>query len=252
MNKVKIAAVSYINTFPFIYGIEKSGYLNELYEMQIEIPSKCAEYLMEDKVDVGLVPVAALIDLPYSEIVANYCIGAINEVKSVVLLSNSDINNITQIYLDYQSRTSVLLVQILAKFYWKVNIIWKSTSEGYEDKKLNSDEGLLIIGDRAFDQIDNYKFKYDLAHEWKNFTGLPFVFAAWISNKPLGHKFKELFNKSLQFGINHIPEAIKTYNSKDYNIDLVDYLNTNIDYILDDNKTKGMNKFLEYIKLLEK
>ena len=184
MNKVKIAAVSYINTFPFIYGIEKSGYLNELYEMQIEIPSKCAEYLMEDKVDVGLVPVAALIDLPYSEIVANYCIGAINEVKSVVLLSNSDINNITQIYLDYQSRTSVLLVQILAKFYWKVNIIWKNTSEGYEDKKLNSDEGLLIIGDRVFDQIDNYKFKYDLAYEWKSFTGLPFVFSAWISNKP--------------------------------------------------------------------
>ncbi len=251
MNKIKIAAVSYINTFPFIYGIEKSGILNESYDLILDIPSKCAELLINDEVDIGLVPIAILNDLTYSEIVSNYCIGAINEVKSVVLLSNSNIDKIDTIYLDYQSKTSVLLVQVLAKFYWKVKIDWKNTSVGFEDMKLSDNEGVIIIGDRAFNKIQNYAVKYDLAEEWFKFTNLPFVFAAWISNKPLNNEFKDAFNNSLEFGINHITEAINTYNSKVYNVDIEHYLKTNIDYNFDDFKLEGMKKFLEYLNRLK-
>ncbi len=252
MSKIHIAAVSYINTFPFIYGIEKSGYLTGKYKLHIENPSKCAQYLIENKVDIGLVPVAIMNELPYKDIVSSYCIGAIGEVKSVVLLSNSNLNDIKKIFLDYQSRTSVMLVKILAKFFWDIDVLWENTKTGFENDKLKESEGAIIIGDRVFGQLNKFKYRYDLALEWKKFTGLPFIFAAWIANKPLPENFKNLFNKSLAYGINHIPDAIKTYATKKYAIDLEDYLYENIDYNLNTDKIQGMNKFLEYLDLINK
>lgn len=250
MNKIRIAAVSYINTFPFLYGIEKSGILNGEYELLIDVPSKCAQYLIEDKVDIGLVPVAVLNKLNYKEIVSQFCIGASGQVKSVVLLANNELNKLEKIFLDYQSQTSVLLVKVLAKFFWNIEVIWENTSEGFESKVLKNNEGVIIIGDRVFKQVDRFKFQYDLALEWKNFTGLPFVFAAWIANKSLPDTFLNNFNQALDYGVNHIIDSIKNYNRFSYSIDLEKYLNENIDYRLNDDKITAMNKFLELIQQL--
>lgn len=250
MNKIRIAAVSYINTFPFLYGIEKSGILNGEYELSIDTPAKCAQYLINDKVDIGLVPVTVFNKLGYKEIVSKFCIGASGQVKSVVLLANNELNKLERIFLDYQSRTSALLVKVLAKFFWNIEVIWENTRKGFENKKLNENEGVIIIGDRVFKQTDRFKYQYDLALEWKNFTGLPFVFAAWIANKSLPDCFKNNFDQALNYGINHISDSLKNYNKSIYSIDLEKYLNENIDYRLNDDKLTAMNKFLELVQQL--
>lgn len=247
MKKIKVSAVSYLNTVPFVYGIQNSP-INDEIELSLDIPSVCAEKLILNEVDIGLVPVAILPQLPYYKLISNYCIGAVGRVKSVILASNVDLHNIDTIYLDYQSKTSIDLVKILAKKYWKKNVIWKNTSPGFEDSVIDGNAAAVIIGDRTFKAVQQYTYIYDLAEEWHAFTNRPFVFAAWAVNKKINANFEEMFDNALQFGINNIEAAIGNYKVDiDACINLVDYLQNDISYSLDDAKREGMELFLEYL-----
>jgi len=113
-NKLKISAVSYLNTLPFLYGIKNSG-LAEKTVFEQDIPSICASKLLNNEVDIALVPIAVIPLMKESYIISDYCIGASGKVKTVLLLSDVPLNEIKSIYLDYQSKTSVNLIRILAK-----------------------------------------------------------------------------------------------------------------------------------------
>ncbi|MBN1184731.1 MAG: menaquinone biosynthesis protein [Bacteroidales bacterium] len=247
MNKIKVSAVSYLNTVPFVYGLKNSGIINKI-ELSLDIPSVCAEKLISDKVDIGLIPVAAIPQIKNYKIIADYCIGAIGRVKSVILASNIALDKIDTIYLDYQSRTSVNLVKVLAKHYWKKDVEWKNTEPGFETSVIKGNSAAVIIGDRTFAAVKQYIYIYDLAEEWYNFTHKPFVFAAWVANKDIPGDFEREFNKALRYGIDHIDEAAKEYRRRiEGCINIVDYLKNDISYPLDDNKKKGMETFLELL-----
>ncbi|HMR44919.1 MAG TPA: ABC transporter substrate-binding protein, partial [Saprospiraceae bacterium] len=119
MKKIKATAVNYLNTKPLLYGILKSG-LNELIELQTDIPSECARKLKAGEVDFALVPVAVIPELTTPAIISDYCIGTVGAVKTVVIFSEKPLHEVDEIYLDYQSRTSVELTKILLKNYWKI------------------------------------------------------------------------------------------------------------------------------------
>lgn len=247
MNKIKVSAVSYLNTVPFVYGLKNSGILDKT-ELSLDIPSICAEKLISGKVDIGLIPVAAIPKLSYSKIISNYCIGAVGRVKSVILASNVPLEKIETIYLDYQSRTSVNLVKVLAKHYWKKEVKWKNTGPGFETTVIEGNSAAVIIGDRTFAAVKQYIYIYDLAEEWYNFTNKPFVFAAWVANKDIPAKLENEFNKALRYGIEHIEEAAKEHRLKiEKCINLVDYLKNDISYPLDNDKKEGMTTFLELL-----
>jgi chorismate dehydratase len=103
----------------------------------------------------------------------------------------------------------------------------------------------LVIGDRALSQRTHSKYIYDLALEWKAMTGLPFVFAAWVSNKKITDVFLLEFNESLQKSLLSIDEIVSSMNYSDY--DLSVYYKHNINYLLDENKRRGLKLFLEKI-----
>lgn len=246
MSKIKISAVSYSNSFPFIYGIENSPIINHI-ELSKDIPSVCAQKLLDNKVDMGLIPIAVIPNLKHAEIISDFCIGASGPVRSVILASFNPFNEIKTIYLDYHSRSSVMLTRILAKKFWKIDVKWTDTTEGFENR-IKENEAAVIIGDKALSAEKKFPYIYDLAEEWIKYTNLPFVFAAWVSNKNIGETFRNEFNQALEFGINHIDDMIKSYDFNflpDY-IDPKDYLTNNIDFYLGDKKIKGMNLFLKY------
>jgi chorismate dehydratase len=250
VKKVRISAVSYINTLPFLYGIENSNIFEEI-ELTKDIPSICAKKLLQDEVDLGLVPVAVFPKLKEYHIISDYCIGSKGKVDSVALYSDVPLNEIKVIYLDYQSKTSINLVQLLAKEYWKINPDFSKTETGFENKIKDCNAG-VIIGDRTFNLPRNYKYKYDLSEEWLKYTGLPFVFACWISNKKLSENFIINFNSALKKGVDNIKEVVVNYNKKDIsNEKLFNYLSNNISYVLDKNKQKALAEFLKYIEMKE-
>ena len=247
MVNYKISVISYLNSIPFVYGLNSST-ISKSLNLQLDYPSVCADKLIHNVVDIGLVPVVVLKDYPSFKIISEYCIGANGDVDTVCLFSNVPIQDVQEIYLDYQSRTSVELLKILCREYWKINPIFKQSKIGFENN-INKNTSALIIGDRAFQANHKYEFVYDLSKYWTKMTGLPFVFACWISNKEISKGFLLKFNNSLKRGIENIQQSIK----KEYeNIKLLnnaeDYLNNKISYILDDKKRKGMNLFVSKIK----
>lgn len=247
MDKIKISAVSYLNTLPFLYGLNHSKILNN-YIFELNMPSESAKRLIENKVDIALMPVAAIPFVKNPIFISNYCLGAFKKVKTVLLLSDVPLNQIESIYLDYQSRTSVNLVQILAEKHWKINPKWIHATEGFENNIAGTSAG-VIIGDRTFFIKKEYQFVYDLSMEWFTFTGLPFVFAAWVANKPIDPEFIDRFNKSLQIGLDNIDQVVKEYEMKFPNskIDLKDYFTNCISYKLNDDKRKSMKLFYQYM-----
>jgi chorismate dehydratase len=239
--KVRVGAVSYLNTKPLIYGIEK-GMIKDEADLLIDYPSKIASMLLEDKIDVGLVPVAIIPEMKGYHIISDYCIGSVGKVASVCLFSDVPLEKIETILLDYQSRTSVALLKVLIREYWKLNVVFENTSGNYQSKISGTTAG-LVIGDRALQQRKISPFIYDLGEEWEKFTGLPFVFAAWISNKKLEDNFIKNFNEANAFGLNKVDEVVKENPFEAF--DLHHYYSDCISFEMDENKKKGLELFLE-------
>ena len=242
--KIRVAAVSYLNTKPLIYGFEKGMMVNEI-ELVTDFPASIADMLINDVVDIALVPVAIIPSLKEYHIITNYCIGTTGEVASVCLFSDVPLTDIKTVLLDYQSRSSVGLLKILLKDFWKINVELVSGNTGYEEKIEGTTAG-LVIGDRAFIQRKKSKYIYDLGIAWKEMTGLPFLFAAWVANKKLPQTFIEKFNQTTGEGFKHLPEIIAANAYPHY--DLKKYYEDHISFNLDDYKRKGLD---EYLKRLE-
>jgi len=250
MKRLNVTAVSYLNTKPFLYGIFRKK-LDLKINLELDIPSLCAAKLASGAADMGLVPVGALPSLPNAALISDYCIGAVGPVKTVCLYSNCPLEEMTHLYLDYQSRTSVELVQILFRYHWKVNPVLVPAAPGFE-RQITGTYGALIIGDRTAGLDKVYPYVYDLGEAWMDFTGLPFVFAAWVSNVPLDPEFIEEFNEALLSGIESVPQLIYLIPRPHPDFDLQDYFTRNISYPLDAEKRKGLELFLRYLDPLYK
>lgn len=242
---VKISCVSYLNSKPFIFGLQNSEIINEI-DLHLDTPADCAQKFNDKLVDIGLVPVAALRGMDDYHIISDYCIGADGEVGSVVLASDVPIHHIQNILLDYQSRTSVILAQVLADKFWKIKPQFHDTHQNYESIIGGTTAG-IIIGDRTFALKSRFKYIYDLAHEWKLFTNLPFVFACWVANKHIDYTFVKRFNNALRFGLMNSEKVITDFTKETgTTVNVRDYLENKISYSFDDRKKFAMELFLTY------
>ncbi len=242
--KIKVGAVSYLNTKPLIYGFEQ-GMMKDSVDLIIDYPAKIASLLMEDKIDIGLVPVAVMPQLKEYHVISDFCIGCDGEVASVCLFSDVPLHEIETIVLDYQSRTSVELLRIILKEHWKISPKLVAGAENFEQDISGKSAG-LIIGDRAFSQRTTSKYIFDLGLAWKELTGQPFVFAAWVSNKKLADDFIAAFNTANKFGLNRLEEVINQLDCKSF--DLKQYYTQFVKFKLDSQMQAAKALFLRKIK----
>jgi len=251
MDKIRISAVKYANTYPFIYGLMESGFDKKVI-LETDHPADCASKLISGRVDIGLIPVATLPLLKEYHIISDYCIGANGNVRTVMLLSNCSFEEIEAIYLDYRSRSSVNLSKVLAKNSWKKEFRWINTSEGFDFLNIGLNEAVVLIGDQCFEYENSFRYKIDLAREWKEFSGLPFVFACWAANKILDKEFIEEFDKALRSGVKNIDAVVEKFGKTGTITGKVlkKYLTENIDYDFNEEKKMGLKLFLELMSNL--
>lgn len=247
MDKYIISLVSYLNTKPFLYGLEHADLADKI-EFQLDIPSVGGKKILNNKVDLGLVPVAVLSKLDDAQIVTDFCIGADGPVKSVSIFSEVPINKIEKVFLDHHSLTSVQLLKILMKEHWQINPEQIEAEPGYIDQIKGATAG-LVIGDRALMLNSRFEYVYDLSEAWKQLTGLPFVFAAWITRKSPPEDLISEINNALKFGVSQIEVVARTGKHGNFTADEVyDYLSNSISYNLDGTKRKALELFIGKIR----
>ncbi len=244
---VRISAVSYLNTKPFLHGLEISP-VNDI-SISLDIPSECARKLLENEVDLGLIPVAMIPRLKEAHILPGYCIGSDGPVESVKLYSQVPLAEIKTIYLDYHSRTSVTLARILANEFWKISPEWKKAEAGFESA-VSGTTAAVIIGDRTFTLNGTFNYEFDLSEEWKKLTGLPFVFACWVSNKKLDESFIAAFCDALEAGLQDIGKVIEEESPKYLPFNVEKYLLQSLNLRLNEHGKTAISLFLAKMKQL--
>ncbi len=246
----RVGIVSYTNVLPFLYGLEKLKSI-KLYD---EYPSLIAENFFSGKYDIALLPVGALENAGEDiEVITDYCIGAERKVDSVCLYSQVPLNEIKDVVLDFQSTTSVRLMRVLDKFFLKKGFNFVSAKGDEYIREIKGKTAGVVIGDRTFALNDKFAYVYDLAELWNKYTGLPFVFALWVTRKGLlPLSFKKEFNGVLAEGVNDISVVVRKYKISNVlsGSELKDYLQNSISYYLGYDKRTAVNLFLKLLKQL--
>ena len=237
---IRVSAISYLNTLPFVYGLMNHP-VYEKIELTFSTPEASARDLIEGRVDIGIVPSAVIPQIGVNNIISDYCIGADGKVASVLLCSGVEVKDIEKVYLDSESRTSVMLSRILFRNHWKIDPSYSPFEASKSE--IDTDKSYILIGDKALLNADKFRFVYDLAEEWIKFRRLPFVFACWTSNRKLEDSFIKEFNDALAFGLDNIENSLRTLpHIFDYTF-AYNYLKNNISFNLSPDKREELSEF---------
>lgn len=249
---LRISAIPYLNTAPLLWEFEH-GSLRSKYQLTYDVPAQCAERLRSGEVDVGIVPVAALVTIPGLVIVSDCAIAAHGPVRSILLVSKVPMEKIKTVAADSSSRSSVALCRVIFRKFFNGGREFTSMSADLP-AMLKEADAALIIGDQALQvEIAPGFYVYDLSEEWTRLTGKGFVFALWAAreNAATEKQLQELardLQASRGSGLKHLREIADAYSKRlDLPADELErYLRENIQYTLNDLALEGLNLFLFY------
>jgi len=253
MSRLKISAISYLNTAPLLWDFEH-GEAGVDFDISYTIPSACAEALRTGAADIGIIPAAAYATISDLVIIPDVAIAARRAVRSILLVSKMPVAQVRSVALDTSSMTSVALTKILfAKWLGGVRD-YVPRSPDLENMLANSDAALLI-GDPAL-QVDRTRYvTLDLAQEWVARTGKSFVFAFWaIRGQALAGQDRaaiaDAFRKSRDHGLSpkNLESIVQEWAPRlSLPAEMIRaYLTHNIHYYLDPPCLEGLELFYRY------
>ncbi len=256
MPPLRISAISFLNTAPLMWDFENgetAGQLREHFELSYTVPSRCAEQLKSGTADIGIIPVAAYTTIPDLMVVPDVAIAAKNAVRSILLISKVPLEKIRNVATDDSSRTSAALVEIFLRKFVGIEPGFNRQEPALEEM-LKWHDAALVIGDPALQAHTEGYFVYDLAEQWRHWTGRPFVFAFWAVRKPAlaaarpEINIARVFQQSRDHGLEHIPEIVSAWAPRlGLPAKLIaDYLAENVDYSLDQENLEGLRLFFRY------
>ena len=256
MPRLRISAISFLNTAPLMWDFENgetSLQLREHFDVSYTVPSHCAQQLSEGSADIGIIPVAAYTTIPDLVIIPDVAIAAKNKVRSILLVSKVSLEKIRSVATDDSSRTSAALVEIYLRKFVGVDPGF-TRQKAVLKEMLQWHDAALLIGDPALQTKTDGYYVYDLAEEWRRWTGRSFVFAFWAIRKAALREaspqlnIAQAFQQSRDNGLKQIPEIAAAWTSKvGLSPKLIsDYLTENVDYTLDAENLEGLRLYYRY------
>ena len=256
MRPLNISAISFLNTAPLMWDFEHdpSPELIQNFHIEYTLPAICAQSLREGTADIGIIPVITTATIPSLVVLPDVAIAALNQVRSILLVTSKPIEEVRTVAVDTSSRTSVGLTQVLlTKFFG-----------GHRDftpmppvlkPMLELCDAALLIGDAALMADTRGLRVYDLAEVWRQKTGLPFVFAVWAVRKAAlaemqpGLDLRGIFRRSRDHGLTSPNvELIARQWSERMGMpeaDILAYFRDNIHYQLDAECRKGLALYFQ-------
>jgi chorismate dehydratase len=255
MKKLRISAISYLNTAPLMWDFEhlRDGERSQ-FDISYTLPSQCAANLAQGSADIGIIPAAAYARIPNLAVLPGVAIASRRAVRSILLVSKLPLEKIKTVALDTSSLTSVALTQVLFVRWWGGGRTFNPSAPDLETM-LQQNDAALLIGDPAL-QVDRSRYlTYDLAEEWIRFTGKPFVFAFWAVRQEAlkdaaSFDLAGIFQESRDHGLepDHLGQTAREWALK---LSLSEasvrsYLTDNIHYYLDADCLEGLQLFYRY------
>jgi chorismate dehydratase len=241
VKSLRISIVEYLNTAPLVRGFTH-GPLKGKYELSFTVPSKCAEALRMDTVDIAIIPAIEYQRIEGLTVLPDLSIASKKSVRSLLLISKRPIKDVERIALDCSSRSTQALTRILCAKRWHIEPKFFEAEPNLE-KMLETADAALLIGDPAANL-----FVYDLVEKWRGLTSLPAVLAVWagrpeVITKEVVHDFQE----SLAFGLQHLDKISEeaAAGMKLPAAELRRYLTENIDYRLDAENLQGLRRYFD-------
>jgi chorismate dehydratase len=267
MRPLRVSAISFLNTAPlmwdFNHGASPEEYsdaklppeLRGEFAIEYTVPSHCAESLKRGRADIGIIPAITYATIPGLAILPDAAIATKNAVRSILLVSRKPIEQVNTIAADTSSRSSIALARILCQKLWgRIRQIRNFPPD--LDSMLAACDAGLLIGDPALGIERRNFFVYDLAEEWRRFTGKPFVFAFWaVRMQALGDIGRSLdlaavFRNSRDHGIEaaSVAEIARRWSPRVglSEPEIISYLTRNIHFFLDPENLQGLELFFRY------
>ena len=258
MSRLRISVVEYLNTAPLVWGF-KHGPLAGKYDLSFTVPSQCAEDLRAARADVAIIPAIEYQRIPGLEILPGVSIASKRTVRSILVVSRVPIADARRVALDLSSRSSAALVRVLCAGHWRIEPEFIDAKPDLAAMLAEADAA-LVIGDPAL-RIELRReageplapglhdlFVYDVASEWRRWTGLPAVLAVWAARRgAITPEVAADFLASKRYGLARIDE-IAANTSVQLGMpaaSLAAYLRDNIDFSLDAENRAGLELFFE-------
>ena len=246
---LQLGTVPYCNSWPLVHYLP--SYLPGTLVSKW-LPSEMRLRLMAHHLDLALMPVAELMNLPYGKIVGNGCIACNGPVRSVRLISRKPIEKIKTISLDTASRSSIMICELILRHFYdlKPTRFKLSAEKPLDDCKTDA---FVVIGDRAlaYQPTERWKFQYDLGELWLNKTGLPLVFAAWIgcSDETYGNaEIIRALQASRDRGVTNLTQILAEKDPSDFPVprdEVFSYLSESIVYTLNEPEMRSLQSFFD-------
>lgn len=236
--KFRIGSVPYLNAAPLTRDLPG--------QIVFAPPSKLAQMLQRDELDAALVSITEALLSDRYDILDGVAIASLGEVYSVFLAHKKPLAEVTEVFCDPASLTSVNLLKILLA---ERNLFPQFVPlENYEAAK--EKDFVLLIGDQAieFQRSPHEHEIFDLGYAWSELTNLPFVYAVWalrrgIENRELRHELRA----AKRFGMETLDYLIE--NRTEFDADFRrDYFEWHIQYHLGEDEKRAIAKFCELLR----
>ena len=264
MRRLRISAISYLNTAPLMWDFEHGGTdplaenangWGTQFEISYTLPSACARSLADGTADIGIIPAAAYTEIPGLQVLPEVAIASRRAVRSILLVSNVPLEKVRTVALDTSSMTSVALTKVLFQKWLGGGRTFTAMAPNVDQMLAEHDAGLLI-GDPAL-KIDRKRYHtLDLAEEWIRHTGKPFVFAFWavradaLKEASPALDLAAVFQKSRDQGLepSNLNQIVREWAPRlgMSETDVRNYLTQNIHYRLDAGCLEGLQLFYRY------
>jgi chorismate dehydratase len=188
VQRPRVGHIQFLNCLPIYWGLMRSGALLDV-DLRKDTPDRLNAALVAGDLDIG--PISLVEYLRHADellLLPNLAVGSDGPVLSVNLVSTRPLAELDgrPVALGSTSRTGVLLAQMLLSEKYGAEPEYYRCPPDLGQMLMEADAGVLI-GDpalRAMYEAPALGVEVtDLAMAWKEWTGLPMVFAVWAARK---------------------------------------------------------------------
>lgn len=263
---LRVAAINFLNPAPLMWDFDHpplAAALAERYTLHSTQPSLCADELLANRADLGLIPIASLTsDLA---IVPGCTIASLDRVRSIQLIIKQPyaLETVRTIAADTASRSSLAYAEILFRKFAGNNPVFLP-SPADPIAMLQQADAAILIGDPALLALESREAIeraagpcqwFDLAHEWHIRTSLPWVAAVWAvrpealaSSGMTAASLTRDLEQSRDHGLAHIDQLVEQWTPRIPipSETIRHYLTRNIHYTLDPDCIRAIQLFRQY------